>query len=494
MNQAQSNNRAFVVHRGMKMKSMRHLAVFLGMLALSGTAIAQGTIPSKLNGKRIYIYRDDAGHADSYTASVSLINSTANKAAYGYTVESATNPLTTANLDLLYDRLYKGPDAPKDTNTIDILILSMGEGDQNVAGGASTTPVTGYQARYNKVATHVKSGGGLILIHAAAGREISYMNWVFGAALMTDWFHDGYSSGFGISANAGHYAATTPATIALDIGTLPTADSSAYFVRRLMNLPAAQGGYNKADTANMTAGEWYHFNGNFTYEQNAGAPTTTITLGSNKVVAKAVRGNQGLPDSGIGPAKVFASLTRINGYVPPAPGRVSVWGREVTNGTFNPAASAQNGRFVYFNPGHNTNEIGTANPQVGGWARDLFLSTLRWVAKDDRGCRNPQSSNYDSLATVNAGCQGVSIRRDALLSHNGLLAGRISTDNTSITVDMDQQGAHTVRVSKIDGTNVMRKQGSGIQRYTASGLQSGLYMVRVEAGDQSYAKQVFLVR
>lgn len=33
----------------------------------------------------------------------------------------------------------------------------------------------------------------------------------------------------------------------------------------------------------------------------------------------------------------------------------------------------------------------------------FFLSSLRWVAKDDRGCTNPIASNYNALAAVNDG-------------------------------------------------------------------------------------------
>ena len=65
---------------------------------------------------------------------------------------------------------------------------------------------------------------------------------------------------------------------------------------------------------------------------------------NNKWQPTEVRGHMGIPDTGIGPAKVIAVLTKIQGanYTPPGKGRHTVWGREVSKGVFNGNASATN--------------------------------------------------------------------------------------------------------------------------------------------------------
>jgi hypothetical protein len=277
----------------------------------------------------------------------------------------------------------------------------------------------------------------------------------------------------------------------MDSMTLATRDSSAFFIRNTMTLPTAQRGYNQPLINTAVVGEWYHFNGGKQYEDGSG---NNATHANNRVQPLPVRRNgvvnQGVPDSGIGPVKIFAVLTRIQGanYTPPGPGRHSVWGREVTNGVFNPAASATNGRFVAFNPGHAGNEYTVA----GGYIGYLFLSTMRWVMKDDRGCRNPLSSNYNSLATVNDGtCLPVGIGHDALLEDPGSgYIGRVSLNRSGIAVSVGRHGAHTVVVAKVNGQKVFHQVGNDGREYTVPGLEKGFYLVRVEVGGQVFKKMV----
>jgi hypothetical protein len=76
-------------------------------------------------------------------------------------------------------------------------------------------------------------GGGLILSHAAGGREIARHGWLFGAKLSADWFQDEYYAST-LAGNSGQFAAGTAGTAAFDDQTLPERDSSAYFIRKLM--------------------------------------------------------------------------------------------------------------------------------------------------------------------------------------------------------------------------------------------------------------------
>ena len=445
---------------------------------------------TKLSGKIVYLHRQfvDGGHANGFNALKALLQS--NAATYGYTLEISENPLTADGINTLFGRLYKGdgskPAAP--IKPIDVLIFSQGEGDWNVSGN----PVlAGADQRMQQVNAHVRGGGGLIITHAAAGREISRAGWTFGAKLMTDWFQDEYfaTSAAGQGGNQGHYSSGTPATTTFDEETLPTKDSSAYFVRNLMLLEKAKFGYAMPLQTDQVRGEWYHFNGGYKYEGKLGG---TVINNRNTFQPSEVRGNLGFPDTGIGPSKIFTVLTKIQPtgapvYTPPGKGRVSVWGREVSKGTFDAAKHNENGRFVYFNPGHAGDEYTLA----GGWMGNLYLSMLRWVVKDDRGCTTPTASNYNSLATVNDGnCIPSSIGHDAMLEDAGLNLGRISVQSSGLTVDIAQGGSHSVAVTNLEGKTVFSRSGNGTASYTAPNLQRGFYMVRVSGQGKNFLKKV----
>ena len=454
--------------------------IVLGVLLTIGVGFPQ-PIVSKLNGKRISLQRQDAGHQDGYNGMVALLQS--NASVYGYTFEYSANPLTETALNAVFSRLYK-PGVAHTSSTIDILIFCQGEGDRNASG-----PFANPTVRFGQINTHVKSGGGLMSVHGAHGREVSWDNWIFGANLMTDWFVDGYFASAAFSGNGGHFSSGTLATMTVDSASLPTRDSSTFFIRNIMTLPTAQKGYGQPLTVTNVQGEWYHFNGGKKYEDGTGG---IATHANNKVQPQLVRGNLGVPDSGIGPTKIMATLTKISTYVPPGQGRPSVWGREVSNGVFKSEASAINGRFVAFNPGHAGNEYTLA----GGYVGALFLSTLRWVAKDDRGCKNPNASNYNALATINDGsCLPVSNYRKAILAdRNSTWFGTISLKNSILSVRINQEGPHSVEVHRLNGEKVFQKQGKGKTEYEVQALENGFYFVLVKKESQAFQKLVSIMR
>jgi hypothetical protein len=458
--------------------------VILSIAIACGLGFAQ-VQTSKLKGLRIYLSRQDAGHQNGYDGFRKLMED--NKAVYGYEFEYSAAPLPQAQLDAVFKRLYKGDGQPKAANTIDILIFCQGEGDRNVAGD----PFPGATDRMTMVNTHVKSGGGLISIHGAGGREASWQNWVFGARLMTDWFVDGYLADPLFAGNGGHFSAGTKATYTLDEETLPTKDSSTYFIRKMLTLPKLQKGYGQPLITDQVQSEWYHYNGGKKYENGTGGD---MTHPNNKVQPLPVRGNMGVPDSGIGPAKIVGLITKIQygtGYTPPGKGRHSVWVREVSKGKFDANASAINGRYVLFNPGHNGDEYTIA----GGWMGDFFLTNLRWVAKDDRGCTDATRANYNAFATVNDGtCTPTSIGHDALLTDDeSAMLGRISVANSGIDIAIGQAGAHALKVTKITGESVEQKSGNGIQNYHVPALKSGFYVVQVTVQGHAFKKLVSII-
>lgn len=435
---------------------------------------------SKLKGKRIYMSRQESGHQNGYEGLRDLLLK--NKAAYGFEFEYSPSPLTETALNSVYSRLYKTTGV-KDANTIDILIFCQGEGDRNVAGN----PYPGAGERMSRVNTHVRNGGAFIMVHGAGGREVSWHSWTYGAKLMTDWFVDDYRASSLIQGNGGHFSAGTKATYTLDEETLPARDSSTFFIRKLLTLPKAQNGLGQPLVTDQVESEWYHFNGGKQFEDGSGS---VATHPNNKVMPKPVRGDMGVPDSGIGPAKIMGLITKIQGanYTPPGKGRHSVWGREVSKGPFDAKTSAENGRFVYFNPGHNGNEYTLA----GNWIGDFFLSTLRWVVKDDRGCTDATRANYNAMATVNDGtCTPTVSSRDALLSDGGSAQlGRISVRGLDLDVSVNHAGAHSVAVVGVDGRTVFSRLGEGAATYPIANLQRGFYLAHVKVAGRSFKKLV----
>ena len=200
------------------------IALALGMVSAQST--------SKLKGKTIYLHRQfvDGGHANGFLALKTLLQ--ANASVYGYKLEVSDNPLTQEQFNTVFGRLYKG-DGTKPANPIDVMIFSQGEGDWNVTGNPF---VGGADVRMQQINAHVRGGGGLIITHAAAGREISRSGWLFGAKLMTDWFEDEYYASAAVSGNGGHFSSGTAGTVTFDEETLPSHDSSQYFVRNVMLL------------------------------------------------------------------------------------------------------------------------------------------------------------------------------------------------------------------------------------------------------------------
>ena len=446
------------------------------------------TVTSNLKGKRIYLHRHDGGdHTDGYIGLQTMLQ--AKQAAYGYILESSTGSPGEADMNTLFDRLYKNDGKPKAANTIDIMIFCQGQGDQNVGGGVSVNPFAGSADRFTKVNVHVKMGGGLMMVHAAAGREVSWQNWFFGAKLMTDWFVDNYNASSLISGNGGHFSYGTQGTYTLDDETQPTKDSSASFIRNIFLLPKAQNGYGQPLISPDLKGEWYHFNGGKKYEDGTGGDATHP---NNKIQPMQVRGNPGVPDSGIGPAKIIGGLTKISGnYTPPGgKPRPGIWAREVSKGAFSTGNSKDNGRFLYFNPGHAGEEYTASN----GWMGDLFLASLRWVAKDDRGCTLKTAQNYNPLATVSEGCITTGIGRDALLQDKTSASfGKISLVNSTIQIAVSVAGPHSVKVTKINGEVVFAKAGNGVQGYQVPGLEHGIYMVQVNLQGPSFKKTVSIL-
>ncbi len=444
-------------------------------------------VTSKLKGKTVYLHRQfvDGGHANGFNALKTLLQT--NATVYGYTLEISENPLTTDQINAMFARLYKG-DGTKPAKPIDVIIFSQGEGDWNVTGNPS---LAGADVRMQQVNAHVRGGGGLIITHAAAGREISRAGWIFGAKLMTDWFQDEYYASVSITGNGGHFSSGTAGTAALDEETLPAKDSSAYFVRNIMTLTKAKGGYQMPATTDQVRGEWYHFNGGYKYDGQQGGK---VSNPNNKFQPQEVRGNLGFPDSGIGPTKMFSVLTKIQGanFTPAGKGRPSIWGREVSKGTFEANASAANGRFVYFNPGHAGDEYGLAD----GWMGNMYLSMLRWTVKDDRGCTNPAAQNFNSLATVNdpGVCVVTTVNRDAELRSGAAPAfGRISVSGSAISVSIEQAGPHTVQITDLNGALVFSRSGNGIGAYAIPSLKGGFYTVRVTGKGQSFRKLVTIL-
>jgi hypothetical protein len=456
------------------------------LLALAAGLCHPQAIASKLAGKRIYLHRKDGNdHSDGFVGLQKLLE--AKKAVYGYTLESSAGSPSESDLNTLFNRLYTA--GAKPANAIDILIFCQGQGDQNVGGGASTNPFAGFADRFAKVNAHVKNGGGLVMVHAAAGREVSWQNWFFGAKLMTDWFVDNYFASSLNSGNGGHFPYGTIGTYTLDEETLAAKDSSTFFIRNLQTLAKAKGGYGQPLLSPDVKGEWYHFNGGKKFEDGSGG---AAGHSNNKIVPMPVRGNPGVPDSGIGPARIVGGLSKIGSYIPPGgKGRHGVWVREVSKGAFDPNASAANGRFLYFNPGH----AGEEYTDAGGWMGDFFLANLRWVAKDDRGCMTATDKNYSAVATVNDGtCTPVGIgARAELESADAGRLGAVSADPSGIRIDVGAQGSHSVEVVKITGERVFQAPGAGAHTYQVTGLQSGFYMVKVSVNGRSIAKRVAIL-
>ena len=368
------------------------IAIALTALAAPRVAAAQ-TIATSLSGKRIYLHGNSYGHAIGFQAVVDLLQS--RKAVYGYGFEYTAGPTTESRLDSLVQRLYD-PARPRTANTIDILIICQGEGDANIGGNWSTTPLPGAAERFARVNAHVRNGGGLVFVHAAGGREVTWQGWDYCAKLMTDWFADDYILSPTLS-NGGE-GGIIDGIYALDPETLPERDPSAYFIRKILGATGS-GGYGQP-LATDSVLNGYLFNGGFKYEDGMGGK---ITSANTRIARRPVRGDPGIPGEGIGPAKIFSVFTHINfgpdGYTPPKGGRISVWGREVGKGYFDKSASAENGRFVMFSPGHRGNDFTRGN----GWLGDYFMANLRWLAKEDRGCTNSAAINFAPTATVDDG-------------------------------------------------------------------------------------------
>jgi hypothetical protein len=411
----------------------------------------------------------------------------ANSATYGYTLEVSETPLDPAQLDSVFGRLYR-IDGSRHPHPIDVMIFSQAEGDWNITGNPV---IAGADRRMRQINAHVRGGGGLILTHAAGGREIARDGWLFGAKLMTDWFQDEYYASSSLPGNGGQFPDGTSGTVAFDEQTLPERDSSAWFVRKLMVSGKDMGGFGKPSSTDQVKGEWYHFNAGYKYEGHMGI---RVTNPRNRSQTDEVRGHPGIPDSGIGPSKIFGSLPAIQGaqYVPPAPGRPFAWGREVSQGTFDGSASSRNGRFAYFQPGHSGNVF----IQADGWLGDFYLALLRWVAKDDRGCTKPWAPNYDAMATVDDGsCDPVGLdRRTSPQSPDSgpdpdSDPGRITIGPSAIRVAFTGNGRHTVEISDLTGRHHLKRTGFQAEE-AFSGLPCGVYLVRVAASGKPFTKRI----
>jgi hypothetical protein len=459
--------------------------IFLIVALSLGLARAQLPV-SKLNGKTVYLHRQfvDDTHAGGFIALKNLL--LANAPVYGYKLEISEYPLAETPLSAAFNRLYR-LDAAKPPNPIDVLVFSQSEGDWNITGNPT---IVGWENRIRQVNDHVRAGGGLILSHAAGGRQISRNGWIFGAMLMTDWFQDEYFPGGNVSGNSGHFPSGTQGTITLDEQTLPSRDSSAYFIRRLMTLGKAHGGFEMPAASDSVRSSWYHFNGGFKYPGQLGGKVKNT---NNKFQPAEVRGHAGFPDSGIGPSKVFTSLPRIQtglgSYTPQGKGLLSAWGREVGPPPFDPSRSATNGRFAYVNPGH----MGEEYLMGDGWMGNLFLSVLRWSVKDDRGCVDPASILYNPHATVTDGsCLVLAMRQGIRSAASGREDGRISPEAEGIEVEFAGTGGHSLRIVDARGSLVFARAGKGPAAYSAKGLSRGPYFAHIREDGEDFNERIDL--
>ena len=124
---------------------------------------------------------------------------------------------------------------------------------------------------------------------------------------------------------------------------------------------------------------------------------------------------------------------------------------------------------------------------------DFFLSTLRWVAKEDMGCMRVGDDKYSSTATVNVGsmCQTpASLGRDVVLEKGDGLFGRVSVDESAIHVSIDQPGPHSVRVTKVTGEQVFNQSASGAQTHSIGNLDRGMYLVEATVNGRAFKEKV----
>jgi hypothetical protein len=272
-----------IIESGMGMKK-----AVVGIALACGLGFAQTQV-SKLNGKKVYVLREwvDGGHQNGFQALKDLVE--ANAKTYGYTAEVPANPLNQNDLNAVFARLYKG-DGTKPANAIDVMVFSQGEGDWNVTGNPL---IGGAETRMTQINAHVRGGGGLIITHAAAGREISRSGWIFGAKLMGDWFQDEYFASAAVQGNQGHFGSGTAGTTTLDEETLPAKDSSTFFIRNVMTLGKDKKGMGMPLVTDQVTGEWYHFNGGFKFEDGTGG---TVSNTRNQFKPVQVRGQVGYPD------------------------------------------------------------------------------------------------------------------------------------------------------------------------------------------------------
>ena len=83
--------------------------IILGIAIACGLCFPQ-TIVSKLSGKRIFLHRKDGtDHSDGFVGLQKILD--AKKTVYGYSFESSTGSPTEADLNTLFNRLYKGTGA-----------------------------------------------------------------------------------------------------------------------------------------------------------------------------------------------------------------------------------------------------------------------------------------------------------------------------------------------------------------------------------------------
>jgi hypothetical protein len=130
---------------------------------------------------------------------------------------------------------------------------------------------------------------------------------------------------------------------------------------------------------------------------------------------------------------------------------------------------------------------------------------MRWVARDDIGCTEESSPDYNPVATISAppefpgncagGCMDplavnfdpFAVADEGSCEYTGIgdytnsdpLDG-IQISNSGITVPVRAGGEHSVIISDVKGKTVYEAKGKEASEYTVKDLTSGSYVLNIE--------------
>jgi hypothetical protein len=142
------------------------------------------------------------------------------------------------------------------------------------------------------------------------------------------------------------------------------------------------------------------------------------------------------------------------------------------------------------------------------------MAAMRWVARDDIGCTDENSPDYDPVATISApqGYPGNCIPggcMDPLADNYDVMAkwddgsceytgvgdrknyrslGKIQILNSEIIVPVRGKGEHSLIISSFKGNTVYEANGRGVSDYTVKDLTSGNYVLTVEVNGAAITK------